>query len=155
MFWNVLKFIRCCPPALTVCLCFFWSPFAYADSAPPPNDLCSGAEIIPGAGPFPYRSIIVPDITGATEAGDPIVTDTNCYQVVSRGLWYKFTPAVSAVYLLSVNDTATTVKDTLMGVFTSAGGCSGPFVLVACNDDAGFLQSAIATNLTANTPYYI
>src|SRR5262249_23704062 len=39
--------------------------------------------------------------------------------------------------------------------FTSAAGCSGPFSLMACNDDAGITQSAIATNLVVGTPYYV
>jgi hypothetical protein len=42
-----------------------------------------------------------------------------------------------------------------MAVYNSVGGCGGPFSLVACNDDAGINQSAIATNLLAATSYYI
>ena len=127
-----------------------------AASAPPANDLCAGAEVIPGSGPFPYASKIV-DISRATTNGDPVLSpsNTDCYQIVSRSVWYRFTPAISDFYVLSVNDTATTVSDTLMAMYTSAGGCSGPFTPFACNDDAGFTQSAIATNLLSNTTYYV
>src|SRR5437867_688879 len=39
--------------------------------APPPNDQCDFAEVIPGNGPFPYLTTLVPDITDATTTGDP------------------------------------------------------------------------------------
>jgi hypothetical protein len=127
----------------------------FAASAPP-NDVCSGAVVIPGGGPFPYVTAKVPDISGATTAGDPVLSASNseCYQTVSRGIWYKFTPTTAGLYVMSVNDTETTVPDTFMALYTSDAGCNGPFTLVACNDDAGFNQSAIATTLSAR-PYYL
>lgn len=151
-----MLFLRGWRLAVTLCLlCFQWEISLIA-AAPPPNDLCSGAEIIPPAGPFPYFSTLLPDISGATDAGDPVLTpDLDCYQIVSRGVWYQFTPAASGFYVLSLNDTATTVHDTLLAVYTSAAGCSGPFSILACNDDAGSLQSAVATNLAAGTTYYV
>jgi len=141
MLWNKLKLMRGCRLALTTCILCFQASLLLA-AAPPPNDLCAGAEVIPGAGPFPYRTQLIPDISGATTAGDPVlpVSNTNCYQIVSRGVWYKFTPAAAGAYLLSVNDTAATVADTFMAVYTSAGRCSGPFVLFALQDYAGFTQ---------------
>ena len=39
--------------------------------AVPPNDLCSGAEVIPAGGPFPYLTAVTADITDAMAAGDP------------------------------------------------------------------------------------
>jgi hypothetical protein len=60
------------------------------------------------------------------------------------------------LYTLSLSgDTATTVPDTVMAIYTSAADCNGPFTQVACNDDAGGLGSAISTNLAAGTSYYI
>src|SRR5437879_4139786 len=138
-----------CRTGLALGVLCLQSALAFAAPAPPPNDLCAGAEVIPASGPFPYRSLVIPDITSATTAGDPVLSpsDPNCYQIVSRGIWYKFTPATAALYVLSVNDTATTVKDTFMGVYVSGGGCGGPFALLNCNDDAGLTQSAVAMNL--------
>lgn len=150
---SALKFI--CRLALSICFFFFLVGSSLAASGPA-NDQCSGALVIPAAGPFPYVSTKIPDISRATTNGDPVLSPSNidCYQAVSRGVWYKFTPAASAFYVLSVNDTATTVSDTLMALYTSPAGCGGPFTLFACNDDAGYNQSAIATNLAANTSYY-
>src|SRR2546430_8103100 len=37
---------------------------------PPANDLCAGAETIPGSGPFPYLTSVT-DTTLATTANDP------------------------------------------------------------------------------------
>ena len=123
-------------------------------AVPPANDTCASAVVIPAAGPFPYLAPVVPDVTGATTTGDP--PTASCYfGAVSRSIWYRFTPSSGGLYVLSLNDTATTVLDTLMAVYTSSGGCNGPFVEVGCDDDQGFNQSAIATTLTASTPYYI
>src|ERR1051325_8230491 len=103
---------------LSVCTLF--------SASAPPNDLCSGAVVIPGGGPFPYLAAKVPDISGATTTGDPVLSASNpdCYQTVSRGIWYKFTPSTAGFYVLSVNDTATTVPDTFMALNTSASDCS-------------------------------
>ena len=153
---TALKFLCRCRLVLAIWAVLFAILFGLAAAAPPPNDLCAGAEVIPGTGPFPYWSLVVPDITGATTDGDPTLPSSgDCHQDVSRGIWYKFTPSATGVYVLSVDDTATTVRDTFMAIYTSAGACNGPFVLLACNDDAGITQSAIATNLAANSSYYI
>ena len=161
MLWNRLKFSRFC--GLALALFTFGFPeagFLNAAIAPPPNDLCDNAEIIPGAGPFPYLSLRIPDITAATTNGDPVPLPSDCNDIQglkpSRGIWYKFTPTASGFYTLTANDTATTVDDTFMAVYTSESGCNGPFHDFACNDDAGVAnQSAIATSLAANTSYYI
>jgi len=145
-----------CGLALVVCFLQLQIGLLSAASVAPPNDLCAGAEVIPPTGPFPFLSLRIPDISSATTNGDPVLPSSppECHQTVSRGIWYQFTPAVSGLYSFTVNDTGTTVPDTLMALYTSAGECAGPFSLVGCNDDAGFLQSAIATNLTANVGYY-
>lgn len=43
---------------------------ASASAAAPSNDTCPGAEIVPGAGPFPW-STATHDVSGATTTGDP------------------------------------------------------------------------------------
>ena len=81
--------------------------------APPTNDLCSGAEVIPGAGPFPYLTAVTSDITDATATGDPPLP--SCQTNVSRSIWYTFTPATNGDYTISScadGPTATTVDDT-------------------------------------------
>ncbi len=120
----------------------------------PPNDTCAGAEIIPTAGPFPYYSEIV-DARDATVTDDP--WQPSCRSVgVGRSVWYKFTPPTTRLYTISASgDTATTVLDTVMVIYTSQGGCGGPFTEVACNDDQGNCQSAISMTLSVNVTYYI
>lgn len=132
----------------------------------PPNDTCGGALVIPGSGPFPALSALTTDITDATSAGDPGVPA--CQTSVSRSIWYSFTPATTAVYTLSTcadAGTATTVDDTVVGVYTSTGGCSGPFTVVpttantsGCDDDSCATeenQAEVITELTGGTTYFV
>jgi len=138
-----------------LCVGLVWSPLDLRAS-PPANDQCSGAEIIPGnVGPSPYYSSIVSNIHEATVIGDP-PPPTNCYGgQVSRSVWYKFTPVQSSLYTVSLKFTATTLQDTLLGIYTSPSACGGPFTQFTCNDDVGTLQSAVTTNFNAGTTYYI
>ncbi len=134
--------------------------------APPANDLCDGAEVLPGAGPFPLLSTVVADITEATTTGDP--SAPSCQTNVSRSIWYSFTPSASAVYTISTcadAPTATTVDDTVVGIYTSTAGCAGPFTIVpttattaGCDDDSCVEednQAVVVTELTGGTTYYV
>ncbi len=126
-------------------------------ASPPANDSCAGAVLIPANGPFPYLTPTIPDMRLATAAGDPSPS-TNCAIDATRGVWYSFTPGSNALYTFSTSiDTATTLLDPVMAIYTSANGCAGPFVEKACNDDAGGLnnRAGMATNLNAGTTYYI
>ncbi|HEY0454772.1 MAG TPA: PPC domain-containing protein, partial [Verrucomicrobiae bacterium] len=144
---------------------FFFS----SQAAPPVNDQCFNAEIIPANGPFPYRTTVT-DIRDASTAGDPPIP--SCIDIgltiPSRSVWYSFHPAETAFYTLSTcrdAPTDTTMNDNFMGVYTSAGGCSGPFVQLpnssvtrGCADEScgpGFHQAAITTQLASNTTYLI
>ncbi len=126
-----------------------------ARAATPPNDLCGGAEAIPAAGPFPYLTAVTADIRDATTTNDPpfpSCVDGN----LSRSIWYTFTPAASATYTISTClDTATTVADTAVAIYTSTGGCAGPFNQVACSDDECGIRAALSVSLNAGTTYYI
>src|ERR1041385_7699703 len=149
---------RICAGVMAALLSAAASMFTVAASpAPPSNDTCAGAAIIPAAGPFPYLTAVVSDITSATTTDDP--PSPSCSSTVSRSIWYKITPATTAPYIFSVcADTATTVGDTVMAIYTSSGGCAGPFTEVGCNDDAcGLfgLRSAITQQLSAGITYYI
>ncbi len=133
---------------------------------PPPNDTCAGAETIPSAGPFPYLTSVTADITDATSTGDPAAPA--CQTSVSRSIWYAFSPATTAVYTISTcadAPTATTVDDTVIGIYTSAGGCAGPFTILptgattsGCDDDSCANednQAVVTTQLTGGTTYYV
>lgn len=126
-----------------------------ASAVAPANDQCSGAEVIPGAGPFPYLTAITVDIRDATTTNDPPVP--SCLDgTASRSIWYTFTPAATATYTISTClDTATTVNDTVMAIYTSSGGCAGPFNQAACSDDDCGIRGAISRSLTGGTTYYI
>ena len=134
--------------------------------APPSNDLCSGAEVIPASGPFPHLTAVTADITDATGTGDPPAP--SCQNNVSRSIWYSFTPAASADYVISScadGPTATTVVDTVLAIYTSSGGCAGPFTELptggatdGCDDDScssESFQAVIGTRLNAGTQYFI
>ncbi|HKQ04255.1 MAG TPA: C25 family cysteine peptidase, partial [Blastocatellia bacterium] len=134
--------------------------------AAPVNDQCAGAEVIPAGGPFPYLTATTADITDATTVGDPPLP--SCQTDVSRSIWYTFAPSTSGIYTIascSDGPTATTVTDTVMAIYTSTGGCAGPFTEVpsgggfdGCDDDGcvtGALQSVITTQLNAGTTYYV
>ena len=124
-------------------------------AAPPANDTCAGAIEVPGV---PYSSPVI-DVLQATTNGDPVPLPP--YTGLSRSIWFKFVPAASALYTISVGeDTATyfgdvNTTDTVLGLYSAASGCGGPFTLVAENDDAGFLKSALTNNLTAGVTYFI
>jgi hypothetical protein len=132
----------------------------------PSNDMCAGAEVIPAAGPFPHLTAVTADITDATTVGDPPLP--SCQTDISRSIWYTFTPSATANYVISScadAPTGSTVDDTVMAIYTSGGGCAGPFTEIptagastGCNDDgcgSEALQSVISTQLTAGTTYYI
>src|SRR5262245_2414790 len=108
-------------------------------AAPPPNDACANAIVVPTGGPFPYFTAVV-DVRDATITGDPPGIPLSCTaNAVTRSIWYTFSPPSTGLYTLSVSgDTATTVNDTVMAVYTSSGGCGGPFTIVACDDDVGY-----------------
>ena len=133
--------------------------------APPSNDLCGGAEVIPGAGPFPYLTNVTADITDATVTGDP--PTPSCQNVLSRSIWYTFTPSATAAYTISscaADMTGTTVDDTVIAIYTAFGNC-GPFSEIptggasdGCDDDSCVseaLQATITTQLNSGTQYYI
>jgi hypothetical protein len=145
---TVLAFVGCAT---------FCGAVQIGSAAGQTNDFCSGAEFIPGAGPFPYYTA-VKDISLTTTNGDPV---QSCQPDVFRSVWYTFTPTSNAIYAITTRadaPTATTIPDTVLALYTSAGGCAGPFALIDCNDDASYpsiLQSTIVQQLQADTTYYV
>lgn len=129
--------------------------------APPPNDLCAGAQVIPGGGPFPYLTTTV-DITNATVTGDPTVW--SCLSTVNHVAWYDFTPAVSGTYTFTTCQNAapgTTCLDTVLAVYTSStGACGGTYTSVVCNDNdsgctGGTSRSTVSATLTVGQRYFV
>ena len=116
------------------------------------------AESIPSAGPFPHVTSLV-DITNATSTGEPV---PSCQTNSSRYVWWRFTPAVTATYVVSTCQdapTASTHPDTVLAIYTAASACSGfTQVTGACDDDGCNTlgaQSVTSAVLTAGTTYYI
>ena len=117
---------------------------------------------IPAAGPFPYLTPVV-DITSATTNGDPVL-DPSLFPIgtVSRSVWLKFIPQTAGTYSITTcsdEGTSTTVPDTVMGIYTSASPCMGPYTLqgVLGDEDCGpgGHQAAVTRDLAAGTTYYI
>jgi hypothetical protein len=137
---------------LTIALVFLWTQ-AFAQ---PSNDNCSSAVTV---GALPWTSAAF-DITLATTAGDPPAP--SCQSNLARSVWFQFTPTTTGNHYISTcqSDAAgSTVPDIVLGVYTSTGGCSGPFTPVVCDDDGCTTlgnQSLISSAaLTGGTTYYI
>ena len=134
--------------------------------APPSNDDCTGAIVIP-SGSLPVVTAAV-DITDATPQ-DVDETILSC-ATTDRTIWYSFTPAITAGYVISTCNgngaTGSTVYDTVLAVYESTGGGCPQATQLGCNDTAGGCvanvpgapyvdQSTVAAVLTAGTTYYI
>lgn len=143
------------------------APRRNAPLAPPANDTCAGAIIIPGAGPFPVNTTAV-DVTDATVGSDPPTPSCFVNGTLNRSIWYSFTPSTTATYTLTTcqaDGAATTLDDPIMAIYTSTGGCAGPFTEISttgptdgCDDDgcsALAFQPVIVTQLNAGIQYYI
>jgi hypothetical protein len=143
------------------------APPRNAPAAAPANDTCAGAIIVPAAGPFPVNTTPV-DVTMATTGGDPPTPSCSSGGTLNRSIWYRFTPSATATYTLttcSFDGAATTLDDPIMAIYTSTGGCAGPFTeiptsgpTVGCNDDGcveGAFQPVIVTQLNSGVQYYI
>src|SRR5678815_5783678 len=127
----------------------------------PANDRCDDAELIPGAGPFPYLTSLTNDISGATTAGDPPAP--SCQPNVSRSIWYTFTPASSGRYSFSTCadcPSGSTVDDTVLALYASSAACSGLVQLPGgCDDDSCVVETGQSRiediDLGAGTTYYL
>ncbi|MDB6035180.1 MAG: C-terminal target protein [Verrucomicrobiales bacterium] len=133
-----------------------WLQLRVSKPATPANDLCSGAQTIPSLGPFPYLTPET-DITFATTINDPPMSDCQFTNYYSRSVWYKFVPSNTVAYTFSTcSDTGTTVQDTILAVYKSANGCTGPLTAVACNDGAcSANRSMVSAMLTNGQTYYV
>ena len=122
--------------------------------AVPANDTCAGAEVIAGV---PFLSTVADTTLATTSSLNPSCAPTDIDRLPSRDVWYRFTPTVSGTYIFSTKtgETATTVDDTLVAIFT-APSCGGPYTELSgsCNDN-GVGRAVFARALTAGTLYFI
>jgi hypothetical protein len=164
MFPPLVHPLRAGALALAVCLSHLAAMRAEAAAPTATNDTCVNAHIVPASGPFPYLSPVV-DVLNMATNGDPYLPPA-CAVGMTRSVWFKFTPAATALYSLSLGpDTGTDFgdgpfgNDSVLAIYTSPSGCAGPFTLINCNDDAqGYnfaLAAGLSTNFTAGTTYYI
>jgi len=117
------------------------------------NDSCIGAQVIPTGAPFPYLTGLT-DNTLATNNLVPTCAPQPQDGVPSRDVWYEFIPPTSGTYIFSTGaDTATTVNDTLLAIYSSPSPC-GTLTSVVCNNNTSG-RAVVAQALTAGTRYYI
>jgi len=122
--------------------------------APPANDDCATAAVIPSSAPFPPVSISV-DATNATlDPADPLLScNAAGNDDGDQTVWYVYTPDASG--FVDFNTLGSTTAgggelDTAHGAFT---GSCGALVEVACVDQG--LNDSLDVEVTAGTTYYI
>ena len=116
--------------------------------APPANDQCAGAVAITCGTSTTGTTL------NATTTNDPTGSCSG-ETVDAPGVWYTFTPASNQTITLDT-DNATTNYDTKIHVYTSTGGCAGPFTCLAADDDAGAgTTSMVSFAATTGNTYYI
>jgi hypothetical protein len=111
-----------------------------AAAAPPANDDFDDAVALTAV-PF----TVTADTTEATRAAD----DPNCIGDDEATVWYDLTLAATTEIVL---DTFGSDFDTTLSAWT---GARGGLTLVACNDDAGSLQSRISFVAEAGVTYHL
>ncbi len=127
-----------------------------APEAIPPNDNCSGAIGITDTGSYPITTATV-NAVDATTTGDPSFSCSS----VDDTIWYTFIPGQTSTYTITTCNAGTGSSDTVLGVFTASGVCSG-FTQVAggCSDTdfscvSNIDSSTVNPILTAGVTYYI
>jgi hypothetical protein len=111
-------------------------------AAQPANDDFANAYAISGPGFTDSGSTV-----DATESPDDPAPALGSTCGGGNTVWYSFTPATDVNVFI---DTFGSAYDTTLGVYT---GGPGTFSEVACNDDAGSLQSQVQINALAGVTY--
>lgn len=105
---------------------------------------------------FPYLTPLV-DVKDATTNGDPVLPPTGLCRSssVSRSVWYVFTPESNALYTISTcTDTATTLPDTVMAIYTADAECAN-LTFFECGDDQCDNRASIEAELETGVRYYV
>ncbi len=156
---------------------------ASAFAAPPSNDDCSGAIVIPAtagsSGPYTTAPV---DVTNATPQGVDEGLSSACLALnggtpIDRTIWYAFTPAVSGNYAFNTcymaTGNASTLLDSVITILNGSSGCPAPSASLTCDDSNGCScgpqtstcggppgapfedQAQAVADLVAGNPYYI
>jgi hypothetical protein len=133
--------------ALAAALVCVLAVAAPASAAPPTNDDIGSPRIV---GSLPYTDGPYDTTEATTGPTDPAFCFSPEAGPDRATVWYSFTPAESGSFQADTfgSDFDTTLQ---VGTANAAGGID----VIACNDDAGTLQSAIRWNASANTTYLI
>jgi hypothetical protein len=123
-------------------------------AAPPANDDCDSAAVLPGSAPFPPYTISV-DATEATlDPADPLLScNAAGNDDGSQTVWYVYTPDASGWVDFNTFGSETAgggELDTAHGAFT--GSCAA-LTQVACVDQG--LNDSLDVEVEAGTTYYI
>jgi hypothetical protein len=124
----------------TICV---WSP------PPPANDNpCGATALTMGAGSCTNAAA-----TNINATATPGIPAPGCANYGSGDVWFSFVaPGNGAA---TIRTTAGSLTDSGIALY-SAANCSGPFTLLACNDDGNGTMSQIAqTGLTPGATYYV
>jgi hypothetical protein len=120
--------------------------FTLSIASTPPNDDCSAATVVAGAGPFPF------DNNGAT-TGTQGQSELFCNYQGATGIdsdvWFTWTASLTGTYAASL--CGGTSIDTKLGVYDGAGCPAG--TSIGCNDDACSLQSEVLFAAQAGASY--
>jgi hypothetical protein len=104
----------------------------------PVYDVCANALVLqafPSPNCFGAIDFSTTNATPSTMGSVPIPTCGNFSDGVTADVWFKFTSAVLATYLINVDPgTAPSATDLGMAVYT--GGCAGPWTLMGCDDNS-------------------
>jgi hypothetical protein len=123
----------------------------------PANGSCAGAIVIPSNASLPYNTPVVDTTLAATDTNlVPSCAVPFADRRPSRQVWFSYRPAVAGTYIFSTKngDTATTIEDTMIAIYTTDNGCNGPLTEVTCNDN-GVGRAIVARPLATNITYYI
>ncbi|MBL8745555.1 MAG: hypothetical protein JNK58_04270, partial [Phycisphaerae bacterium] len=115
--------------------------------APPSNDTCAGAIVVP----CNNASIGEDNLFATTSVNDPVYTCK--FGGAGQGvgtMWYRFTASQTSARISLCNNPG---GDTILGLYS---GTCGNLTQRACNDDfCGFKSQLCATGLTVGQVYYI
>lgn len=116
-------------------------------AAAPANDDSGAAKVV---GALPYADGPYDTTEATTAASDPAFCNDPAGSPDSSTVWYSFTPAEAGAFLA---DTFGSDYDTTLYVGTPDG--TGGIDVIACNDDAFDLQSAVVWQADAGTTYLL
>ena len=128
-----------------------WGTFSicvFGPAAPPPNDNCAGAIILPNASPC---AVVNGYLTGATASAVP----APCSGTPDDDVWYRFIASSSQATITVVGGGAATPTDMVVQMYSGAS--CGALTSIGCvdNDPAPGTENLVVNGLTPGTTYYV